>query len=253
MLRRPGIGTPGPDDKPRDLKLCFLYRADDAAGNADLVAEMIDGVAAQSSRERESDGGIRDTRATAFTVEGRRAAREPLEAWFTVTPAQAYFSAESTPGFAEKLLLAVRKWSTRTFFLDLKEAAVENWSQRREENTRVLLDRAKDLVRFAPVPLQGAFIPQEEIAAKRAEWKAHVTAAFDALLADLRAKHPGKFALLTPSSYTDADAVHGFPGSTVVGIYDTEEALEQAAQDYWHLCYLLNIRTGDYWSRWASR
>src|SRR5690349_8256754 len=131
-------------EPPKDVRLCFLFRADQLPGGEEWIAEAIAQVIQAENREVSARGGVRDHRVDTFTVAGRPAVREPEQTWFEVSPAASRFSAQNTPDFSAKLHLAVRKWGTATYYLDLAGRKIENWTQRRQENTRVLLDRVKD-------------------------------------------------------------------------------------------------------------
>ncbi|HEX7926903.1 MAG TPA: hypothetical protein VF678_04870 [bacterium] len=253
MLRRPGIGTPGADDKPREVRLCFLYRADQLPGAEAWVEEVIGGMAGQAAGERESDGGIRDERVAAFEVSGKPGGGAPPVTWFIVAPGAATFSVKTTEAFADKLLLAVRKWGTRTYYLDCATRQLEDWSQRRGENTKALLDRAPGQVIFHPVLLRGEFIPEEEVVAKREAWRHQAQSAHEVHLVAMRASNPGQWMVVHPATYADRKGLHLLPGIRVIGTFPTERAAEDGAVDYGELCFVVNITTGDHVSRWANR
>lgn len=254
-MRRPGIGTPGEDHRPRDLKLCLLYRADLATGEAAAwLAQTIDAIAGGAQAERAQDGGIRDERPAEFEVGGKPGGGAPPEVWFRVAPATPPpFSARTHESFDAKLLLAVRKWGTRTLFLDLEQRRVDDWSPRRGEHTQELLDRAPGQVAFHPVLLRGEFVPEAELEERRARWLAAVTAAHAAALERLRAEHPGAWALMMPATHIDRRGMHISPGERVIGIHASEAECERAAEDYRGLCYVVNLATGANVSRWAER
>lgn len=241
-------------EPPKDVRLCFLFRADQLPGAEEWVANAIAQVIQAENREVRARGGVRDHRVNTFTVSGRPAVREPEQTWFEVSPEALRFSAQNTPDFAAKLQLAVRKWGTGTYFLDLPARKIENWTQRRQENTRVLLDRVKDLVLFEPVLLQGQWISVEELTKDWPALKAAVLAAHAQNLADLREMYPEHWALLNGATYPEwPHGTVGYPGTNVYGVYPTAREVETAAVKHGRQCWVVNIATGEFSQRWYDR
>jgi hypothetical protein len=241
-------------EPPKEVRLCFVFRSDQLAGAEAWIPEAIDRVLRPGNGELHMQWGVKARRVDTFAVGGRPALREPEDTWFQVTPEARRFSSHTTADFPAKLLMAVRKWGTSTYYLDLTGRNIENWTQRRQENTRVLLDRLKDLVLFEPVLLQGEWIPIPELTKDWPAIKARVLAAHETNLAELREMYPDHWALVSSSGYPEwPHPLVGYPGAEVFGVYPSVAEAEEAAVKYRGQCFILNIATGAFWGRWAER
>ncbi len=201
------------------------------------------------------------TRAVLFRVEQRQEVPEG-RSWTVVT---------KDPALRANLAEAVRWWANETIWVSDRDETlalppaqfpnartystrdgliVKDVSHYRLKVLTALLDDHEGGLAFLPFEFE-IFPPSEEDAKKAADkWRAAVQKAYDTFRAVELKTDPAKpFALLRSQYYR----AYLMPQLAVIGRYATVEETERSAEAFRGPCFVANLATGAYASRWADR
>lgn len=196
-----------------------------------------------------------------FRVEQRQEVPEG-RSWTVVT---------KDPALRSNLTEAVRWWANETIWVSDRDETlplppaqfpnartystregliVKDVSHYRLKCLTHVLDEHDAALAFLPFEFE-IFPPNEDDARRAADkWREGMQKAFDEFRVVEMKTDPGKpFALLRSQYYR----AHLMPQLAVLGRYATEAETEKAAEDFRGPCFVANLATGSFASRWADR